>query len=175
MVSYAPSTPPPKGSMKKTKKAQKAQLFEQLDLIEDSPEVAPPPPQRERIFPVVPCPAPRMTQSDQWKVGDKARPVVKRYRKYCDDLRLLAQTWELPDVFAITFVMPMPKSWSKKRRNDMDGRPQKSTPDLDNLLKGFTDALREQDKEIHQVLARKIWGETGEVRVLEFKSALLTF
>jgi Holliday junction resolvase RusA-like endonuclease len=39
------------------------------------------------------------------------------------------------------FDIPMPKSWSKKKRALMAGTPHTSKPDLDNLLKTVKDAL----------------------------------
>lgn len=133
--------------------------------------------QNEIHFAVEPVAAPRMTRSDQWKTGDKKRPIVRKYHAYCDQLRLLAkkQDFVLPDSFAVTFIIRMPASWSKRKKQLMDSKPMRQTPDLDNLCKGFCDCLREQDKEIHQMVARKIWGYEGGIRLLEFKSILFTF
>jgi hypothetical protein len=43
---------------------------------------------------VTPCPAPRQTQQDQWRVGARARPAVARYHEFRD-----AVAWEWRGVF----------------------------------------------------------------------------
>lgn len=97
-----------------------------------------------------------MTQSDRWK----ERPPVVRYRHYCDDVRLYEI--RVPEAGAhITFVLPMPKSWSKKKRAEMDGQPHQQKPDIDNLTKALLDALFEDDAHIWDVRTSKRWGEIG--------------
>lgn len=118
---------------------------------------------RHVTFPVTPVAKPRMTQRDQWA----KRPAVVRYRAYCDALRGYAgrEGFELPDAGAhITFVIPMPPSWSKRKRAAMDGAPHQQKPDVDNLLKGLFDALRPDDAAIWQVAGmEKRWGTVGRV------------
>lgn len=64
-----------------------------------------------RVYNVVPMDKPRMTRADKWK----QRPEVMRYRAFCDHVSLLGM--ELPESYSyVTFVIPMPKSWSKKKR-----------------------------------------------------------
>ncbi|MGG4449613.1 RusA family crossover junction endodeoxyribonuclease [Brevibacillus porteri] len=62
----------------------------------------------------------------------------------------------------IVFIMPIPASWSKKKRWDALEKPHTSTPDLDNLIKGCTDALNKvvwlDDKQIVSVDATKTYG-----------------
>lgn len=77
---------------------------------------------------ITPVGKPRMTRADKWK----QRPPVMRYRMFCDEARL--HGIRVPENGAhITFVLPMPKSWSKKKRAAMDGQPHQQKPDLDNL------------------------------------------
>jgi Holliday junction resolvase RusA-like endonuclease len=47
----------------------------------------------------------------------------------------------------------------------MEGRPHQSKPDIDNLLKGFMDALLEDDARIWEVKASKLWGVNGSIKV----------
>jgi Holliday junction resolvase RusA-like endonuclease len=47
----------------------------------------------------------------------------------------------------------------------MDGRPHQSKPDIDNLLKGFMDALLDEDARIWKVRVSKIWGYEGEIEI----------
>lgn len=69
-------------------------------------------------------------------------------------------------------IMPMPKSWSKKKRAEMNGRPHTSTPDLDNILKLVCDGalngiVIEDDRQIFRLDGvQKTWGEQGRIGVL---------
>ena len=62
----------------------------------------------------------------------KKRPCVVRYFEYRDQLRAKAVEY---------------------------GKPCKSKPDLDNVLKGFMDALRTNDASVYAVSASKFWSE----------------
>lgn len=109
-------------------------------------------------YDVTPVPKPRMTRADKWK----KRPCVVRYREFKDKCRELDLT--PGDGQSIVFGMPMPKSWSKAKRERLNGQPHTTKADLDNLLKGLWDTL-EEDSHIHHVEARKIWSETGYIEV----------
>ena len=117
----------------------------------------------------MPVPKPRMTQRDRWK----ERPVVVNYRNFCDELRLkLPRQLRLPDLaervqtIDIQFNIPMPeKSWSKKKRMEMDKQPHQQKPDIDNLLKAWMDALYRNDAVIWKVSASKMWSIKGSIVV----------
>lgn len=91
------------------------------------------------IYEVTPVPKPRQTRADKWK----KRPCVVRYREYADRCRELGMTVENGD--QIIFHLPMPASWSKKKRAEHDGKPHTQRPDLDNLLKAVMDAVLPED------------------------------
>ena len=56
----------------------------------------------------------------------------------------------------------MPKSWSKKKKLEMDGQPHTQVPDLDNLLKAIGDALYQDDSCIHTLGSlKKVWATNG--------------
>lgn len=113
------------------------------------------------IIPLVPVPKVRMTQRDRWA----KRPAVVRYYQFCDELRRLWGQQEVPESLFIIFTMPMPNSWSKKKRIEMLGKPHKQRPDIDNLIKAYLDALCEDDSYVHEVHAYKRWGEEGTIQV----------
>lgn len=118
----------------------------------------------EFIFHIQPHTKPRMTIRDKWK----QRPVVVKYRAYKDQLNLMAKLkgFELPENgMGFVFIFEMPKSWSKKKREEMNGKPHKQTPDLDNIIKGFWDALAEEDKHLWKVSAIKRWGKESAIIV----------
>ncbi|GAP76973.1 endodeoxyribonuclease RusA [Pseudoalteromonas sp. SW0106-04] len=103
-----------------------------------------------------------MSQRDKWK----KRPVVVRYFAYKDQCRL--QGVALPTHgYHITFVLPMPKSWSKKKRMNMLGQPHLNKPDKDNLEKALLDAIFEEDSVVWDGRVTKLWGEEGQIIVGE--------
>lgn len=113
------------------------------------------------IYNIVPCPKPRMTRKDKWA----KRPCVLRYRAFKDECRI--RNVELPDVgIRVIFGIPMPKSWSKKKRQDMKYKPHLQTPDLDNLEKALCDAVLDDDSRVWNMWGSKIWSEEGFIFIL---------
>lgn len=115
-----------------------------------------------KIYPITPCPKPRMTQSDKWK----KRPPVMRYRAFADEVRLRGLTVDESRSHVI-FTMPMPKSWSNAKKLQHDGKPHTQKPDIDNLVKALFDALFEDDSHIWRFSAEKQWGQTGSILIHE--------
>lgn len=115
-----------------------------------------------KFYPIVPMGAPRMTRADAWRVP--VRDCVSRYRAFKDEVRLRGVSLVNGD--GVVFVMPMPPSWSKKKKAKMCGQWCQSKPDLDNLLKALMDALFQDDAHIAELSKlRKEWGYTGEIRI----------
>jgi Holliday junction resolvase RusA-like endonuclease len=110
---------------------------------------------------ITPVAKPRMTRSDKWN----ERPCVTAYRKFKDDLREAIGDFVLGDALWIQFYLPMPKSWSKKKKDEMRGKPHKATPDLDNLEKGLLDALLLHDSQIWHMDASKFWADEGAIYI----------
>ena len=109
---------------------------------------------------ITPMPKPRMTRRDKWK----KRPVVLRYHAFKDEVRF--QGVYLPEHgYHVTFIIPMPKSWSKKKKLEMDGEPHQQTPDKDNLEKALLDSLFEDDSRIWDGRVTKRWGQVGKIIV----------
>jgi Holliday junction resolvase RusA-like endonuclease len=101
-----------------------------------------------------------MTQADKWK----KRPAVLRYRAFCDECRLRMQGIVL-DGARIIFHVPMPESWSKKKKVRMNTRPHRCRPDLDNFCKGIFDALNAEDSHIADVCLSKRWAYQGGIEI----------
>lgn len=111
---------------------------------------------------IVPVPKPRMTQRDKWI----KRPATDRYKLFKKELQILCNLcrWTPKEDLEVKFVMPMPKSWSEKKKKEMEGQPHRQTPDLDNLIKAFQDALLMDDKHIHTYNnMQKVWGREGQI------------
>ena len=112
---------------------------------------------------ITPVAKPRMTRQDKWKV----RPCVAKYRAYCDELRVEfnKRGWEIEETVSVIFYIPMPKSWSKKKKEHMCQQPHQQRPDLDNFIKGYIDALTQEDSYIWQIDAIKLWDYEGGICV----------
>ena len=104
-----------------------------------------------------------MVRSDTWA----GRRVVAFYWQYKDMLNLIARRkkYSIGDMLDIVFYLPMPDSWSKKKKREMNGKPHQQKPDVDNLLKGFTDSLMAEDKNLYKVKISKYWAVMGRIEV----------
>ena len=111
------------------------------------------------IYNITPVSKPRQTQSDKWR----KRPCVVRYHAFADQVR--AEHVDVEPGDSILFVLPMPVSWSKKKKDKLCGQPHKQTPDLDNLLKAIFDATHDDDSHIYKITAEKRWGDVGSIRI----------
>ena len=107
---------------------------------------------------ITPVAKPRMTRSDKWK----KRPCVLKYRAFCDELRL-KHKGELPSSVDLSFNIPMPESWSKKRKMEMEGKPHQQKPDVDNLTKSVLDALCADDSYVWRIKSKKRWAYEGSI------------
>lgn len=116
------------------------------------------------VFYMKPEPKPRMTQRDKWA----KRPAVVRYYAFCDELREFwtkySNTQVPPNVY-IVFTIPMPASWSEKKKLEMEGQPHQQRPDIDNYIKAFLDALCEDDSYVYMLRAEKYWGRMGSIAI----------
>lgn len=66
----------------------------------------------------------------------------------------------------------MPLSWSAKKREELDGQIHTQKPDLDNIIKFYSDCLSgfiiEDDRMIGSIMASKRWGQTDQVKIQLF-------
>jgi len=118
---------------------------------------------RVTAYPIAPVPKPRMTRRDRFD----PKPAVQRYWAFKNECRL--RKLHVPCAGAeIHFVVPMPKSWSTKKRAQMLGWKKETVPDLDNYLKAVGDAVYDDDSAIwHFNGLSKTWGEAGAIIVIE--------
>lgn len=106
---------------------------------------------------------PRMTQRDVWK----QRPVVLRYRDYCDRILEAAPNAILEaDVYAVDVIayIAVTGSWSKKKKAEHIGQMHRAKPDWDNIAKAVCDALFKEDSGVADGRTRKFWCAEGEQR-----------
>lgn len=120
------------------------------------------------IFKIEPVPAsrPRVTRwgthylpkYDQFK-QDMAKLLMGKRTEYTEPLKI-----------EMTFYLTIPKSYSKKKRDEMDGTYCPHVADIDNLEKAVYDAMNgvvfKDDKQIVDHHVRKIWcKEDGRIEV----------
>ena len=118
----------------------------------------------EVLFIITPVGKPRMTRADTWK----KRPCVAKYWDFKDNLLkddvLVNQARKLLlSPYKLIFWLPMPRSWSKKKKRSHDGQPHKQKPDKDNLEKAFLDALLGDDSAVWSGWVEKRWSYEGAI------------
>lgn len=126
------------------------------------------------LFDVIPCPAPRMTQRDRIFTNPnhpdpkkRQRETVTRYFNFKNILseQALAMGFVLGKVFDAVYFIPMPSSWSEKKKLKMNGLPHETTPDSDNITKAVKDTLRKSDSDIWWEKAEKRWAYKGSILI----------
>lgn len=115
-----------------------------------------------KVYRITPVPKPRQTRADKWQ----KRPAVVRYRAFADECR--AACIQVPEQGAhVVFHLPMPASWSKKKKAEMIGQPHQQKPDVDNLQKALMDAVLADDSGVWDIRTTKRWAETGSIEIKE--------
>jgi Holliday junction resolvase RusA-like endonuclease len=124
------------------------------------------------IFDVIPMGAVRMTKSDTWKTNPnhidplkRQRPAVTKY--FAFKTLLQAQANQLGYVLGkhidAVYLVPMPDSWSKKKKTLMNGMPCETKPDTDNITKAVKDTLKKDDSDVWYEKAEKRWAYKGSI------------
>ena len=128
------------------------------------------------IFNVIPMGAVRMTQSDKWKLNPnhvdpkkRQREVVSRYFEFKNQIKLQAEqmNYKLGEILEIIFLVPMPFTWSEKKKVKHNKLPVKTRPDIDNYVKSFMDALENEDGFVWNIKAQKRYAFKGSILVYE--------
>lgn len=109
---------------------------------------------------ISPVPKPRMTRRDKWA----GRKSVVNYWEYKDKIKAAMKGTEVEGRIWLMFGIKMPEYWSVRKKAAHMGQPHQSKPDIDNLVKGFLDALLDDDARIWEVHARKVWVDVPFIR-----------
>jgi len=129
---------------------------------------------RYYLFDVVPMGAVRMTQSDRWKTNPRhvdpnkrQREVVTQYFEFKNKVLEQAREmkFELPEVLEIVFCVPMPFTWSEKKKVRNNKLPVKKRPDIDNYVKAFMDAMSNEDGNVWKIISEKRYAYRGSILV----------
>lgn len=124
------------------------------------------------IFDIVPMGAVRMTKSDTWKLDPnhpdpykRQRPAVTKYFAFKTLLTTQASEmgYTLGRWIDAVYLVPMPNSWSKKKKEQMNRLPCETKPDTDNITKAVKDTLKKNDAEVWWEKAEKRWAYNGSI------------
>ena len=101
--------------------------------------------------------------------------VYSASKKDQDAVRaMVAKLWKNEKIISaveldIVFYMPIPASWSKKKRMESAGKPHVNTADLDNILKLYLDSINNlvyaDDRQIYKIHAQKIYDENPRTEI----------
>ncbi|WNL48484.1 RusA family crossover junction endodeoxyribonuclease (plasmid) [Dyella sp. BiH032] len=138
------AAPPPRARKRATAATLLANLLSATSEDADNPDT--------QMVDILVLGKPRMTQRDRWQ----KRPAALRYRAFCDELRL--RQVRVPNRYGAICILPMPKSWSERTKEAMNGMPHLQKPDKDNIEKAIADALKANDQTIWDGAACKYWG-----------------
>jgi Holliday junction resolvase RusA-like endonuclease len=93
----------------------------------------------------------RIPRDKLYPSGLKRLLRIEKYNDYKISVSAEAkrQNFTLPPIGAgVIFYLPVPKSWSNKKKKLAHGKFHSSRPDLKNLLSAWEDSLLSEDKEI---------------------------
>jgi len=112
---------------------------------------------------------PRVTKTHTYNPQSKEKEAtyweLKRqwddYWRTRDNSLTTRRPYEQPLQLIATFYMPMPKSWSERKRKEHVGHPHASRPDIDNIFKFYADCatgvIYKDDSMITSISCRKLW------------------
>ncbi|MDR1282429.1 MAG: RusA family crossover junction endodeoxyribonuclease [Opitutaceae bacterium] len=103
---------------------------------------------------------PRMTQRDKWAKRD----CVTRYYAWKDVAKLafkMAHRTMPQGVYRVDWFafLPIPPSWSKKKKTEHTGKLHFAKPDRDNIDKAVLDALWDDDSGVACGYIEKRWDD----------------
>jgi len=127
------------------------------------------------VFNITPQTNVRATQGDRvfFRIPrERLRPAglkrllrLEKYNDYKSSLSELAKkkSFAIPEQGVhILFYFPVPKSWTKSKKQEMHMKLHQSKPDIDNCIKALFDSLMKEDKYIADFRATKKWSNSEE-------------
>ena len=114
-----------------------------------------------KVYDIDPTPKPRQTNCSRWKKTESD----KRYYAFKDDIKFSKVV--VPESgYHVLFVLKMPLSWSKKKKDKTRHTACQKTPDKDNLEKALLDSIFKQDSHIWDGRVSKVWGDSGKLIII---------
>ena len=126
------------------------------------------------LFDLIPFGAVRMTKRDTIFTNPnhpdpkkRQREAVTKYFAFKNALvaQAIAMGYKLSKTLEAVYFVPMPESWSEKKKNKLNGYPCESKPDTDNITKGIKDALLQNDSAVWWEKAEKRWAFRGSILI----------
>ena len=120
----------------------------------------------KETFNITPVPAsrPRVTRFSTY-FPKKYTQFRKQFAELLDDIT--TQTNDGLLSVKLDFYVQIPKSWSKKKTKEMEGRYCSNNADLDNYCKAVLDGLEgryyENDKQVVMIRARKFYSKDARI------------
>ncbi len=120
----------------------------------------------------IPLARPRLGKN---RVYDSQRLEKNNYQEYLTIASRYKRQLEGALSFEANFYMPLPKSWSDKKKQRMLGQPHISKPDWSNLLKFIEDCctgiLFEDDSLIAKVCGIKVYDLKPRTEIILYEIA----
>lgn len=105
---------------------------------------------------------PKATQAYETALKAHTRALMSAYDK-------IPYPAETPLKIEICAFYAMPKSWSKKKRAELAGKPMMQKPDCDNAAKAILDALNglvyNDDKQVTELHVTKVYSSEDKITV----------
>lgn len=126
------------------------------------------------LFDIIPMGGVRMTQRDRIFLNPNHEDPKKRQRKSVTEYfafknKLAEQAKSMNFVLGkhldAVYFIPMPNSWSEKKKARMNGFPHEATPDTDNITKAIKDSLKLRDCDVWWEKAEKRWAYRGSILI----------
>ena len=120
----------------------------------------------KETFNITPVPASR-ARVTRWSTyfPKKYTQFRKQFAELLDDI--ITQTNDGLLSVKLDFYVQIPKSWSKKKTKEMEGRYCSNNADLDNYCKAVLDGLEgryyENDKQVVMIRARKFYSKDARI------------
>lgn len=120
----------------------------------------------KETFNITPVPASR-ARVTRWSTyfPKKYTQFRKQFAELLDDIT--TQTNDGLLSVKLDFYVQIPKSWSKKKTKEMEGRYCSNNADLDNYCKAVLDGLEgryyENDKQVVMIRARKFYSKDARI------------
>ena len=96
----------------------------------------------------------------------------KRYSKYREDLGAILDGYALTPsedllYVKLDFYVQIPKSWSKRKKKQSEGKYCWNNADIDNYVKGFLDSAEgryyKNDRQVVMIRARKFYSNDARI------------
>ena len=101
------------------------------------------------------------------RVLNRGKPsaAARRYQAFRTECAW-KKVWQPTPGDICVFTLAMPKSWSRRKRDELAGEPHEQKPDADNLVKGLIDAVYQEDKGVWGVEGYKFWNYAGSITII---------